>query len=236
MNQTTTNVDQLVKALPLLSGGDQGFARDLVDHYMRRGALSDKQWFWVEKLTQRAADPQAQAPKTESVGDFSGVVSLFARAKQKLRFPKITLQVEHQPIQLSLAGARSKYEGQVQVTDGARYGENVWFGRVDTEGNWTQGRAVSDQDLEAVRHFLHAFSQDPAGTAKKHGRLTGRCCFCNTPLKDEHSTAAGFGPVCAKNYGLHDEWKAATALLDAAATEARAMIETASQRPVSVAQ
>jgi hypothetical protein len=219
MNATTLRVEALSDAIPRLSAGDQTFARDLLSSFNRKRELSDKQWLWVDKLTQRAADPQAQAPKTESVGDFSGVVKLFARAKQKLQFPKITLQVEHQPIQLSLAGSRSKYEGQVQVTDGGAYGSNVWFGRVDAAGNWTQGRAASEQDLETVSRFLRAFSQDPAGTAKKHGRLTGRCCFCNTALKDETSTAAGFGPVCAKNYGLQDEWKAATAVLTAAAAE-----------------
>jgi hypothetical protein len=204
----------LKQAIASLCTRDQSFARDLVKNYERRGMLSDAQWMWVGKLTERASQP-ASEPSVESVGDFSAVMRLFARAKAKLQYPKITLQLDHQPIQLSMAGARSKYEGQVQVTDGRPYGENVWYGRIDQAGTWTQGRSATESENEAVRDFLQAFSQDPAGTAKKHGRLTGRCCFCNTPLKDEHSTVAGFGPVCAKNYGLEAEWKSATAVLDA---------------------
>jgi hypothetical protein len=228
-------IDTLRDALPRLAVADQSFARDLLANYGRRGALSDKQWLWVDKLAERSMNPPAK-PSTEAVGDFSGVIGLFAHARSKLQYPKITLQVGHQPIQLSLAGPRSKYEGQVQVTDGRPFGQNVWFGRVDQAGTWTQGRSATEVENDAVREFLHAFSKDPSGTAKKHGRLTGRCCFCNTALKDEHSTAAGFGPVCAKNYGLEAEWKSATALLAEVAAQVQTTIENASKKPVFVAQ
>jgi hypothetical protein len=228
-------IDTLRDALPRLAVADQSFARDLLANYGRHGALSDKQWLWVDKLAERAESPPA-APCTERVGDFSGVIGLFARARSKLQYPKITLQVGHQPIQLSLAGARSKYEGQVQVTDGRPFGQNVWFGRVDQAGTWTQGHTATEPENDAVREFLRAFSKDPAATAQEHGRLTGRCCFCNAALKDDHSTAAGFGPVCAKTYGLEAEWKSATALLSEVAEQAQATIENASKRTVSVAQ
>jgi hypothetical protein len=161
-------VQGLAEVLPRLSDSDQRFARDLLDSYRRRGDLSDKQWDWVIKLTQRATEPLPPAV-VESVGDFTGVISLFRKAKQHLKFPKITLRVGHQPLQLSLAGERSKYEGQVQVTDGRGYGNNVWFGRVDHDGNWTQSRSVTAQEVDAVGQFLRAFSQDPAAVAKQHG-------------------------------------------------------------------
>jgi hypothetical protein len=215
MNEST-RVASLTDALPRLSGGDQAFAVDLITSFSRRRSLSDKQWLWVDKLTQRATNPAADQPATEAVGDFNGVMALFQRAKQKLRYPKIVLQIDHQPVHLSLAGPRSKHEGQVQVTDGGSYGNNVWFGRVDAAGNWTQSRSITEEDVRAVRRLLQEFSKDPAGVAKKHGALTGRCCFCNTKLTDEHSTAVGFGPTCAKNYGLEAEWKGASALLAAA--------------------
>lgn len=118
-------------------------------------------------------------------------------------------------VQLAVAGERSKYAGDLQVTDGRPYGSNTYFGRVDKGGNWTQSRSLTEQDIAAVRQLLREFSENPAATAKRHGALTGRCCFCNTKLTDERSTAAGFGPVCAKNYGLDAEWKAAVAFLAA---------------------
>src|SRR4051794_7329117 len=42
----------------------------------------------------------------------------------------------------------------------------------------------------------------PAGFAREHGRLTGRCCFCNQALCDERSTAAGYGETCARHFSL----------------------------------
>lgn len=38
--------------------------------------------------------------------------------------------------------------------------------------------------------------------AALHGKMTGKCCFCNSPLIDQKSTDVGYGPVCAKHYGL----------------------------------
>lgn len=45
---------------------------------------------------------------------------------------------------------------------------------------------------------------DPAGYAKKYGRLTGRCCFCRIQLTNETSLSVGYGlcEICAGNYGL----------------------------------
>jgi hypothetical protein len=220
MNEATMRIEALSDALVKLSPRDRTFGADLIEGFSRRKTLSDKQWYWVETLTTRATQP-APERKTESVGDFGGVIRLFERAKQKLKFPKITLQVGALPVQLSLAGQKSQHPGTVNVTDGGPYGANLWFGRVDQAGVWTQGLRATAQETESVRSFLQAFSKDPAGTAKQHGRLTGRCCFCNTKLTDDRSTAAGFGPVCAKNFGLDAEWKAATAFLAAAATDAR---------------
>lgn len=51
---------------------------------------------------------------------------------------------------------------------------------------------------------MEQFRTDPLGTVVRLGRATGRCCFCSSPLSDRRSRAHGYGPVCAKNYGL--EW------------------------------
>jgi hypothetical protein len=219
MSQTTAAA--LAACIPNLGTRDRSFASDLCKQWNSRGRLSLKQLYWVDVLIQRATNPTAApaAPEREkvSVGSFAGVMQLFATAKQHLKYPKITLQVGDQPLQLSLCGAASKTPGQVNVSDGGRFGHNVWYGRVSQDGVFEKSdRARANP---AIERFLEEFSQAPAAVAKKYGRLTGRCCFCNTALTDERSTAAGFGPVCADHFGLKAEWKAAVAVLDVADDE-----------------
>jgi hypothetical protein len=75
-----------------------------------------------------------------------------------------------------------------------------YFGRVTEAGAFVAGRDCHDAD--ALGERLDRFAADPAGEARTYGRLHGRCCFCNRALQDERSTAVGYGPDCADNYGL----------------------------------
>lgn len=201
---------------------DREFASDLCRKNKKYG-LSEKQAYWAEVLTERAAGVTVEQPEqvVEQVGDFHKVIELFVRAKKFLKFPKIVLQDDHRPIALSLAGAASKNAGSVNVTDGRPFGQNIWYGAVAPDGNWKKNSKVDAEEAEAVSKFLKRFGQDPAKVAKESALLTGRCCFCNSALTDERSTAAGFGPTCAKNYGLEAEWKAGTTLFDKLAETAQ---------------
>lgn len=195
-------VQELLKVVHTLSDNDRRFAESLISQFNSRGRLSSKQMFWVNKLTDRAKHPEQHtccAKQTEHVGDFKGVLELFRRAAQHLKYPKIRLQTNNRkPVVLNVAGPKSRYAGQVNVTDGGPYGDNTWYGRIDEQGEWTVSNA-GDNDVADV---LRRLADDPAETAAEYGRLTGRCCFCNTALEDERSTSVGYGPVCAKNYGL----------------------------------
>ena len=55
---------------------------------------------------------------------------------------------------------------------------------------------------EAISARLKEFAASPAKIAADHDRLTGRCCFCNTVLSNDKSTAVGYGETCANHYGL----------------------------------
>jgi hypothetical protein len=61
---------------------------------------------------------------------------------------------------------------------------------------------------------LTKLAKDPVGFAGSYGAATGRCCFCNKPLKTEESTAVGYGPVCADRFGLPWGKGAAAPLLE----------------------
>jgi hypothetical protein len=179
------------------------FGHSLIQQYNKKNDLSEKQWVWVHKLIDAAEAPAPEMPK-ERVGDFSGVIELFTKAKGNLKYPKISLVTESGgTVMLSLAGAKAAKPGTITVTDGKPFGENVWYGRVDAVGNWEKSYSATDE----VGKLLKELSLDPAGFATNYGHKHGSCCFCNKTLTHENSVTAGFGPVCADNWGLTLEWK-----------------------------
>lgn len=141
--------------------------------------------------------------KPTNIGSFEEVITLMQRGSTKLRFPKIRLQTEDgQKVVLSVAGAKSKAPGTVNVTDGGSFEDGTWFGRVAPDGKWSPSGRVPPATQASVTTLLTALAQDAAGTAAKYGKITGQCCFCSKPLNDARSTAVGYGKTCAANYGL----------------------------------
>lgn len=206
-------VDALEILVPNLVKNDKSFANSLVDFYKRKGTLSPKQEYWVRALSDRAMNKgESGVPEPKQVGNFSGVYALFEKAKVKLKFPKIYMEVESVPVVISMAGERAKVPGVINVAGEGEYMNRKWYGSVSKDGTWSRGFKTYE-DQEKVESLLRALSRNPAKAAKEYGTLTGRCCFCGKHLKDEHSTAAGFGPVCADNFGLTKEWKSTMAVL-----------------------
>lgn len=182
------------------------FARDLVaafDNYGDRINGNKRAWLLViaqqtvDRAQQRAAAPREEVRITE---DFAGLTAVLTKARESgKKFPKIALRTaDGLPVVLSLAGDKSKAPGSVQVTDGGKFGDNVWYGRVEPSGAWVGGRDASPDVLELLRRF----AADPQGVAAAYGRETGECCFCQAELTDERSVLQGYGPVCAERHGL----------------------------------
>ena len=192
----------LREQLSKLPAKDQDFAASLLDQLERKGKLSDKQWFWVDTLAARIGAGPAE-PVTLDVGDFAGVIALFAKAKQHLKYPRVRLQLpDGRPLVLTLAGPGSSRAGWVTMTDGRPFGENLFYGRVSPAGDWEMGQAIDEIIGDAVAELLHRLAADPEQVASSYGKLTGCCCFCTSQLSDPKSTAVGYGPVCAKRWGL----------------------------------
>jgi hypothetical protein len=139
--------------------------------------------------------------------DARGVYALFEQAiSHKLKWPKIRLQTPFGlPVVLARAGERSKYFGQIMVTDGGPFAANRYFGRIDSHGLFH----ATDSATREVFVVLLKLATSPVETAREYGMLTGNCCFCNLKLTDARSTANGYGPVCAEHYGLQWEREAA---------------------------
>ena len=182
--------------------GDWGvtFAADTLRKWDRgTRSFSAKQNDWIQKL----ANAQAKAPAAvaQTPVDVAGIVELFERAAKHLKHPKVRLQTAGgAPVVLSRAGNRSKTPGWINVTDGGRYGENRWYGKINPQtGAWELPRSGVAQDVQNV---VYELSEDPAGVAARYGKITGNCCFCVKSLTDERSLVEGYGPVCAEKWGL----------------------------------
>lgn len=217
MGHASTLADQLAAIQHNLPAKDREFAAGLIDSTRKHGETNGRVQ-WLQTLIARAQGAeQAPQQQTVSLGSFAKVKALFGCAKENLKFPKIRLQLESgQPVVLAIAGEASKAPGTINVTDGGPFGSNRWYGRVNDAGEWTKS-GKEFPELAEVETLLHKLGEDPVATAGHYGRLTGRCCFCNLPLKDEQSTAVGFGPKCAQNYGLAGWRKEAATILERAA-------------------
>ncbi len=163
----------------------------------QKKGLTMAQFWWAHKLYLDATNPK---PKREiAVGNFENIAKLFEHAKEHLKHPKIAFILPGLgTVKLSVAGPRAKVPGSINVTDDGKYPDNVWYGRILENGHFEAGHKSTPE----IENALQEFAADPAGYAGKYGQLTGACAFCGLPLKDERSTEVGYGPVCAKHYGL----------------------------------
>ena len=170
------------------------FARDLATKAAHRN-LSPKQMAWVHIIV-----AEHEAPKKAPVASeqMPRIRAMMDKAAKALKFPKVHLEAEGQPVRLAVAGERSKAPGTIHITDGGQFGQNTYFGRITVEGGLIAAQAMTPQVLLALRQL----DRDPEARATAHGHATGCCCFCNRELTDSRSVAVGYGPTCAENWGL----------------------------------
>lgn len=199
-----------------LPAKDHTFASSLLFQYKKKGTLSEKQDKWLRILAEKAVKDsvgQSVMPEPQSItGDFSTVFKMLTFAKEKLKNPKIRLVAggdgEYKdPVVLSIAGEKSKWPGQIMVTDGKPYGNRKFYGRIHPKGIFLPNFKKDFPEMKNVALVLAELAKDPEATAAKYGKLTGHCCFCGKHLSDPKSTAAGYGPICAQKYGLVGEYK-----------------------------
>jgi hypothetical protein len=198
--------EELAIVLPYLPEKDKAFAASLVSYGTKHHKLTEKQAYYARGLIRVVCDPQATpstTPPTENLGSMAKVIEMFEIAKSKgLKYPKLHLKLEGgQKVVLALTGPKSKAPGCVNVTDGGKYGNNVWYGRITPDGV-LQAPHNKPQHFDLVKSMLRAFAKDPQGYADMHGKLHGHCMFCGKELTAEESTEVGYGPVCASNWGL----------------------------------
>jgi hypothetical protein len=203
-----TMIVELKAGLDKLSADDRAFAGSLVKQFDKKGALSEKQWYWAEKMWARATQPEPKKPemKQTQVGTMEGLYALFAKAKENgLKYPTITLGVAGAgEVRMTVAGQKAKVPGSLNVVidsvDEHLVKSREWYGRVLPTGVYEQ--STVRETPPAVVNMLGALSGDPVAAIKAYGGLTNRCMFCNSELTDDKSKAAGCGQTCAKRWSI----------------------------------
>jgi hypothetical protein len=125
----------------------------------------------------------------QAVADFISAAKMRGLKRPKARFLAPDGQSEMR-LSLSVVG---REPGSVVVTISGEY-----VGVVRKNGE-VFGRIAHD---DAVLKTLAAIASDPVTAATRYGALTCKCSFCGATLKDDGSVEVGYGPVCAKNFGL----------------------------------
>lgn len=177
------------------------FASDLARQYSARG-LSSKQMAWVQILV--VEFEQYMAVDSSDVELGHNLIQRFDKAAENLKYPKIRFEnVERGsqgigPVKFVRSGPKAKEPGSIAVTDGGRYGDNVYFGRITRDGVFVTSRSCTTQ----VKDFVKQFEAEPAEVAAIYGKSSGNCVFCSRELTDDRSISVGYGPVCAGHYNL----------------------------------
>lgn len=146
----------------------------------------------ANQLNEQAVATRAVAGAQKPIADF-----LAAARERGLKFPKarfLVLSDGPQELTLWLTGERSRVPGSVSVSV-----DGEWVGRIEPSGQ-VVGRRLSAEPIWLAA--LTRIGADPERAAREYGALTSHCSFCGLSLTDEGSIEAGFGPVCAKKWGL----------------------------------
>jgi len=194
-------IDELASQLAIddkrLSDRDQLFANSLLNQ-VKRG-LSQKQAYWLGVLVSRT-NTSKNTKNIVELGSFTKVRGLLGHAKKWIKFPKIRLYLdENTTIQLFISRENTKYPNMVYVTKAKGY---KWYGYIDKEGKWTTSYNMKDEFTARLTKLLVRLAENPIAVTAEHGKLTGTCSYCGHTLTDNRSTDVGYGPVCAKHFGL----------------------------------
>jgi len=163
--------------------------------------LTVKQASTLDKIQAKIISRDAGIPlESDKQSGFLPIVEMLAHAKANgsAKWPKIHFELGANQLQLSIAGVSSVSPGAVNITDGRPYGQNTWYGRIHPDGSLSPSSHMSDDIIK----FLKSFAANPARIAAEYGHVSGACCFCNTKITTDESVTVGYGPVCAKNFGL----------------------------------
>lgn len=168
------------EALNVLTGIDN--PSSFITSLLTAKALSEKQLAWVHKLALDTVKASVKPTPTM----LPNIVALFRKAASgKLKKPRIVFD-KFRLVKLDKA---------IMVESG----NAVVCGYVDMAS--AELRSTKDM-TDKIMDEIKVLEDNPKAYVTAYGQMTGNCCFCSHALTDGPSIVAGYGPYCAKHYGL----------------------------------
>lgn len=219
-------VDELLVIIDAgkLSAEDHDFGISLCEYHRKHGRLSDKQLYWVRRLTAKAAGMLPVAAGTTNTPKaavetmaFSAqpLRAIFDKARESIKYPSITLPgipIAGDKLRIYLSEQSPKYAGHLMFKCASGDLDKLLYAVVDKEGNGTLfmyplrkrlelGTYTKEQNTALVNAIM-GIAIDPLKVTKINGIKYNHCCFCGNELTNVSSVYHGYGPTCAENYGL----------------------------------
>lgn len=174
---------------------DFDFAESLYQQFKTKHYLSPKQWNWVDTLQTRVLK------KEQFYGNFDAIFVMFKLAHsngQGLKFPSVRLLSKDEKF-LTLKFFPD--HGTIKVWNGgyAHYGPRQYLGYIKENQFYPR---FANFVTAGMMETLHEFSMDPQNVLVAMAHKLGICMYCGSPLTDDRSKQAGYGPTCAGNYHL----------------------------------
>src|SRR5258708_1143510 len=132
----------------------------------------------------------------------SKLFDLFDKARQHLKWPSLTIQQYVDEAKFDRAQIRLSSGTDLDiiwVSNGLGKGNpnNKLYGRF-SRTNFIAYR----NDVFDIIPIMQELCEDPIKFGALHVQQYKHCCFCNTELTSKTSLFAGYGPICADNWGL----------------------------------
>jgi len=126
----------------------------------------------------------------------SKLFELFDKARQTLKYPSLTIPLDHiRIIKISLG----TNNGAIWVSNGLgrNHPDNKLYGKFTLE----KFTPYLNETSELIP-ILKELCEDPIKFGALHSQKYKHCCFCNTELTSKASLFVGYGPICADKWGL----------------------------------
>src|SRR4051812_42403719 len=110
---------------------------------------------------------------------YMNIIELFDKAKQSLKWPRLTYDNPETGIKLkfTLAGPNSKYPGSINITDGQGYGNGVFYGRIVKVPHSPIPRIQYRDVGPEIMRTIEKIYADPVTECKLLGQRFSFCCF-----------------------------------------------------------
>ena len=190
----TTMSDEDAVMVLLEQHKGNSFAAKLSQAFARGRTLSESQLYWIHTIAING--PKENEKEVIKFTHTLEVVHLLETARSNgLKFPKITVPATNGDFYVfSLAGEKSKYNGNLTVK---RNWDETWCS-ILRDGTLYRQKSMTEVDTGTIQDLLKGFT----AVCVTSGLVTGRCVFCYKEITDSNSKKRGYGPICARNYGL----------------------------------